>query len=198
VVLSREPGGLALFFGFPSHDHAVVAFLGCGMDRVGAHPQVASIARTPGAPPPAAAATPASVPAGNAVLQFNVGYSAPGSFQPLAAAHIWVTPEDPAATLAKGGYAPPPGGTALARIAAGCATPQDCNRVFYAMTGNAADSVRTDPAGHAQTKPIPPGRYYLVGVVPYQAKAMVWAQAINLQPGSNGVFLDQTNGAVVH
>lgn len=196
VVISREPGGITLFFGFPNHDHAVVAFLGCGMDRLGAHPTPPAgvvAANTVRAPGPAVPAAP--IPAGAAVISLTVGVMDSGVFQPFSGAKVWVTADDPAASLNRAGAAP--GSSAVARVAAGCGTPQNCNLTFYSMTGNAADTVRTDAGGHAQTKPIAPGRYYLVGVVPYQAKAMVWAQAVNLQPGANVVRLDQSNGQAV-
>ncbi len=33
IVISTDPDPIQLIFGFPSHDHAVVAFLGCTMQR---------------------------------------------------------------------------------------------------------------------------------------------------------------------
>jgi hypothetical protein len=203
VVLSRDPGAIpALFFGFAGRDHAVLAFFGCTLERPGGVRSAGPAGgpgpgRVAGSTQVARADTPAqTIPPGSAVLRLTVGVAAGGGLQPLSAAHLWLTPEEPAASLARQGY-PSIGGSALSTVAADCADVQTCNRVFYAMTGKAADSVRTDPAGYAQTKPLAPGRYYLVGVVPYQDKALVWAQAVDLKPGANALRLDQLNGQPV-
>jgi hypothetical protein len=119
------------------------------------------------------------------VLKFDVGAAAPGSFTPLSGLQIWVTREDPQIALG----APP-----ATRLAADCGDVQACAQDLKLMTAKALGSVRTDAQGHAQTPHIATGRYYLVGIFPYQGHAWVWDVPINLQPGENGVTLDQTNG----
>jgi hypothetical protein len=209
VVITHDPGAIpALIFGFPNRDHAVVAFFNCTMERVSAvrpaqpapnasasptpSPRVSPLAPT--APPLAPAAPPPSGPA-NAVLTFQVGITAPGSFTPLPGIQIWVTPENPEDALVRAGYVPA-GGSLADKFSADCRNVQNCTRDLQVMTAKALGSVRTDAAGHAQTPHIAAGRYYLFGIAPYQGKPLIWSQAVNLQAGSNSVKLDQTNGSL--
>jgi hypothetical protein len=188
VVLSRDPGAIpALVFAFPSADHAVVAGFNCAMDRLGARAAMRS------APPAPTAAAPPSGPA-NAVLKFNVGAATPGYFTPFAGIQIWVTFEEPTSALAKAGITPAADGPLVDWFKADCRIPGHCVRDWHAMTGRALGSVKTDSAGHAETPPIAAGRYYLVGVAPYQGGTLFWHLPVDVQPGSNTVTLDQTNG----
>jgi hypothetical protein len=65
------------------------------------------------------------------------------------------------------------------------------------MTAHALGSVKTDAAGHAQTPAIPAGRYYLIGVVPFEGKALLWHYGIELTPGSNLITLDDRTGSII-
>jgi len=126
------------------------------------------------------------------VLNFDIGAATPGQFTPFAGIQIWVTREDPEASLRRAGI--PQEGPLLTSLVADCHIPANCVRDWKAMTSTALGSIRTDAAGHAHTPSIPAGRYYLVGLAPYHGKALFWRQAVNLQAGSNSVMLDQTNG----
>src|SRR5439155_24001991 len=93
VMISRDPGAIpALSFGFPNRDHALVGGFNCSMERLGAKPQPSNASAVPVSPSssPAARSGPA-----NAVLNFDIGTAAPGTFTPLAGIQIWVTREDP-------------------------------------------------------------------------------------------------------
>jgi hypothetical protein len=190
VVITHDPGAIpALIFGFSNHDHAVVAFLNCTMERISAKPPAPS-AMT--APPPKTPAPPASA-ATNSVLKFQVGIATPGNFAPLADIQIWVTPENPEEALVRAGYGTAGGGSLGEKFTADCRNPNNCVRDLKTMTAKALGAVRTDASGHAQTPSIPAGRYYLIGVSAYQGKPLLWATPVNLQPGANTVTLDQTN-----
>ncbi|HEX3366234.1 hypothetical protein [Phenylobacterium sp.] len=194
VVLTRDPGAVpALIFGLPDHDHAVVAFFKCTMERLGAQPQGAQPqgARASAALPKGpTGGAPAAAPSGsaNAILRFNVGAAAPGAFTPFVGQQIWVTPEDPAAAL---------GGSPVVRLTTDCANVQACTSDLRLMTGKALGSVRTDAQGRAQTPPIAAGRYFLVGIFPYQGHVLLWNVAVDLRAGSNDVTLGPSNGRAV-
>jgi hypothetical protein len=198
VMISRDPGAMpALFFGFPDHDHAVVAAFNCTMERLGARPpSVASVGPGRGSPTSqsASASAPSSGPA-NSVLNFSVGAATLGSFTPFTGIRVWVTPTDPEASLMRAGFPQGPG-PLVRRLAADCHNPSNCVRDWKTMTSTALGSILTDAAGHARTPPIPAGHYYLVGVAPYQGKALFWRRPVNLQAGSNSVTLDPTNGSL--
>ncbi|HEY3697148.1 hypothetical protein [Phenylobacterium sp.] len=66
------------------------------------------------------------------------------------------------------------------------------------ITAKALGSIQTDDAGHAQTPPIASGRYYLVGVYPYQGRALLWDVPVTVQVGSNTVTLSQLNSRPIH
>lgn len=196
VMITHDPGAIpALIFGFSNHDHAVVAFFNCTMERISAKPpapsaSVAPTAKTPTQP----AAPPPSGPA-NSVLKFQVGVASAGNFTPLVDIQIWVMPENPEDALVRAGFIAAGGGSLGDKFSADCRIPNNCMRDLKTMTAKALGSVRTDAAGHAQTPSIPAGGYYLVGLAAYQGKPLLWAQPVNLRPGSNSVTLDQTNGS---
>jgi hypothetical protein len=191
VVITRDPGAIeALFFGFPNHDHAVVALFNCTMDRVGAKATLASSTPAPAATPGPGA--PASAGPANALLRLAVSLNA----APYAAAQIWVTPENPDNALLKAGFPAGPFGAA-ATLADNCRAAQTCAKGLTAMTAHALGSVKTDAAGHAQTPAIPAGRYYLIGVVPFEGKALLWHYGIELTPGSNLITLDDRTGSII-
>jgi hypothetical protein len=203
VVVSHDEGTIpALIFGLPNHDHAVVAFLNCTMDRVGARPAATASTATPSAspasvakPPVVLAAAPPSGPA-NAVLSFQVGASATGSFTPFPGIRIWVTPENPQDAMVKAGLVAA-GGSLSDKVLADCGDVVACTRDLKLMTAQALGSVLIDATGHAQTPTVPAGRYFLVGIAPYGGKLLFWSQSVNLQSGGNSVTLDQTNGSMV-
>ena len=208
VVVSHDPGAIpALIFGFPNHDHAVVAFLNCTMDRVGAKPVAAAI--SPAAKPPVASAFAAKAPAppaapvaappsgpADAVLNFQVGASASGGFTPFGEVHIWVTPENPQDAMVRAGLVAA-GGSISVKLAADCGDIAACTKDLQVMTAKALGSVLTDAAGHAQTPKVPAGRYFLVGFAPYDGKVLFWNRSVELQSGANSVTLDQTNGVAI-
>lgn len=200
VMLSRDPGAIEhLIFGFPNHDHAVVAFFQCSMRRLGADLQ------NGGTPGPAAAqnetgqrllplqAAPAPSGAANSVLKFMILEAGPGYSSPLAGAQFWLLAEDPAQVLAKpGGVAPP-----AQRITTDCQQAVTCKRDFQVLTAKAVATITTDATGKAQAGPLPAGRYYAVGLATYQGRRVFWLRGINLVAGVNGLTLDQTDGGAL-
>lgn len=192
VMLSRDAGAIpALIFNFPSHDQAIVAVFNCAMDRVGARAAVAS-AGAPSPRFPAAPAVPAPSGPANAVLAFNVGIASSVYVTPLAGAHFWVTPDDPARTLGGSGQA----STALRQLVADCRSASGCVNDFKATTTHSVAVVTSDAAGRAETRPLPAGYYYLIGYAPYQGKTVLWTRQVLLQAPRTTVTMDQTDGGV--
>ena len=195
VMVTRDPGAIPqLFFGFPNRDHAVVAVFGCTMERLGAKSapaQPASIqpASAKVAPPPAVSAQ------GDARLTFQIGTATPGRFAPMAGVRVWVTREDPENALVRAGI--PVRGDLVTEIDSDCHDITACTRDWKAMTVSALGFVTTDANGHAQTPVMKPGRYYLVGVAPYQGRHLFWHHAIDMRNAPAAVTLDQTNASMI-
>ncbi len=205
VVLSRDPGAIpALIFGFSTHDHALVAFFNCRMDRVGAKavaaspapskPGASSAAKSPVGSPVTVPATAGPATGGNSKIQLQVGISAPGSLTPLPGITLWVSPDNPADAMSRAKLLPP-GASLTNQLVADCANSAACNRDLQVMTAKALGSVITDAAGHALTPPVPAGRYYVMGMAAYNGKVIFWNQPVDVESGTVNVTLDQNNGA---
>ena len=205
VMVTRDPGAVpALFFGFPNHDHAVVAVFGCTMERLGARnapaargpaaPAQSAMRMASAAPPPAPQASP-QPGRGETRLNFLIGAAAPGRFAPLAGVKIWVTRMDPTEALMRANI--PVRGDLVTEIDSDCHNVAACMRDWKAMTGSALGFITSDAGGRAQTPVMTPGRYYLVGVAPYQGKHLFWHRPVEIRAGANAVTLDQTNASTI-
>ena len=185
ILISSDPGTVPLIFGFVDHDHAVVAFLGCTMQRL--------------VPGTKSAASPAS---GQAFLQLSVGAMLEGHFSPVpTGTAIWMTPQNPDENLVKAGFVPDPGRQPIDKLFAACqighgGTQESCNRGMQAMMVGALGVARTDAAGHIQTGALAPGRYYVVGIVPFQGHVLMWHLPVNLKSGANSLSLTPQNGSI--
>jgi hypothetical protein len=193
IVIPSDPQPLPLIFGFPNHDHAVVALLGCTMQRV-----------APGAEQAQASPAASKVPAGQAILDLNAGATVAGKFSPVpAGTPLWLTQQNPDASLVKAGFTPDAGGQPIEKLFAACkighgGTMEGCNRGMQAMLTGALGVARTDAAGHARTGAVTPGRYYLVGFVPYQGHSLMWHMPVDMRPGVNSLTLEPQNGSISH
>jgi hypothetical protein len=198
VMVTRDPGAVpALFFGFPNHDHAVVAIFGCAMERLGSRPAgpppaAAAMRMASAAPPPAQSG---SAGRGETRLNFSIGTAAPGRFAPLAGVKIWVTRQDPTLALMRAGI--PVRGDLVTEVDSDCHAIAACMRDWKAMTAGALGFITSDAKGHALTPVMTPGRYFLVGVAPYQGRHLFWHCPIEIRSGSNAVTLDQSNASVI-
>ena len=195
VMVTRDPGAVpALFFGFPNRDHAVVAVFGCTMERLGAKTAAAS---APAATRMASAAPPPTPqPSGSETrLNFLIGAVAPGRLVPLAGVKIWVTRMDPTMALMRAGI--PVRGDLVTEIDSDCHNLAACMRDWKAMTKGALGFITSDAGGRAITPVMTPGRYFLVGVAPYQGRHLFWHRPIEIRSGANAVTLDQSNAGMI-
>ena len=197
VIVIPTDSDLPLIFGLPNRDHAVVAFLGCRMEREGAK-STPAVARS--APAGAAAGS----EAGQGILKLKVGDMVDGRFSaPPAGTQIFVTPQDPDANLVKAGFTPGPGTPPIEKLFAACKVNQggnqaECSRGMQAMVAGALGAASTDPNGEAQTGALPVGRYYLVGFTPYKGHALMWHLPVDVKAGANAVNLSPQNGSISH
>lgn len=198
VIVIPTDSDLPLIFGLPDHDHLVVAFLGCRMERDGARPTLA-VAST--ASPPAVA----GLGAGQGVLDLKVGESLGDRFSAVpAGTQIWVTQRDPDNNLVEAGFPPEPGVQPIEKLFAACkvsgqgGNQEACKRGIRAMIGGALGVARTDPEGHARTGALPAGRYYVVGFVPYKGHSLMWHLPVDVKAGANALTLEPRNGSISH
>lgn len=200
IVISTDPDPIQLIFGFPSHDHAVVAFLGCTMQRLAVGAKAVQASAQTGLVAPGA---PTAAP-GQAILNLTVGATVSGKFSPVpAGTQVWLTTQNPDANLVKAGFAPDPGSQPIEKLFAACKVAQGgsqegCSRGMHAMLAGALGVARTDGAGHAQTGAVAPGRYYLVSFVPYQGHSLMWHMPVDMKAGANSVTLEPQNGSISH
>jgi hypothetical protein len=197
VIVIPTDSDLPLIFGLPDRDHAVVAFLGCRMEREGAK-STQVVARS--APAGAAAGS----AAGQGILKLKVGDMVDGRLSsPPAGTQIFVTSQDPDANLVKAGFTPAPGTPPVEKLFAACnighgGNQADCSRGLQAMIAGALGAVSTDPNGEGQTPAVPVGRYYLVGFTPYKGHSLLWHLPVDVKAGANTVTLSSQNGSISH
>lgn len=197
VIVIPTDSDMAMIFGLPDRDHAVVAFFGCRMERDGARPKqvAATIERSPAA---------SGSGAGLGVLRLRVGETLSDRFSAVpAGTQIWVTPQNPDNNLVKAGFVPESGVQPIEKLFAACRVTQggnqgDCNRGVQAMVNGALEVARTDSEGYAQFAALPAGRYYLVGFVPYKGSMLMWHLPLDLKSGANSMSLEPQNGSISH
>jgi hypothetical protein len=196
VIVIPTDSDLPLIFGLPDRDHAVVAFLGCRMEREGAK-------STQVAARPALAGATAGSNAGQGTLKLTVGDMVDGRLSsPPAGTRIFVTSQDPDANLVKAGFTAP-STPPVEKLFAACnighgGNQAECSRGLQAMIAGALGEVSTDPNGEAQTPAVPVGRYYLVGFTPYKGHSLLWHLPVDVKAGVNTVTLSSQNGSISH
>lgn len=197
VIVIPTDSDLPLIFGLPNHDHVVVAFFGCRMERDSAKPaKVAALTVPP--------ATASGSVAAKGILNLKVGEMLEDRFSAVpAGTQIWVTPQDPDSNLVKAGFVPDPGSRPIEKLFAACKVNQGgsqeaCNRGILAMVTGALSLHRTDSEGQVQTEALPVGRYYLVGFVPYKGHSLMWHLPVDVKAGANTVALGPQNGSISH
>lgn len=202
VIVIPSDGDLAFIFGMSNHDNAVAAVFGCTLSRTN------TAARTgPGTVAgagPGARSVPVPGAGGQAILNLTVGEMIDGRLSaPPAGTRLYLTNQNPDASLARAGFAPPAGADAMDGLFNACkigqgGTQERCNAGLTALTTGAIGAVDTDANGHAATGAVAPGRYYVVGFTPYKGHSLIWHLPVDLKPGANAVSLTPQNGSVSH
>jgi hypothetical protein len=160
-----------------------------------------------GAPPTAtgnsagskvATAAPAggSHPASGGVLMLTVG--ATSSTDKVAGRKLWVLKGDPQFTLIRAGLTSTPYGTVLQNWMRACQKrDQICATGMQALQGQSVGFATTDGGGHAQTPPLPAGRYWVLSDAKVDNKHLMWSQPVDVKGAEASVTLDQRNAMPV-
>jgi hypothetical protein len=119
----------------------------------------------------------------------------PGRFTPFAGVRIWVTRQDPEMALMQANI--PIRGDLVTEIDSDCRDLAACTRDFKAMAAGALGYITADTTGRARTPVMKPGRYFLVGVAPYQGKHLFWHRPVDVRTGANDLTLDQTSASII-
>jgi hypothetical protein len=194
AVLPQDPGSIGvLVFDVSAKDRIRADGLGCVMARPGAAPTAKAAPTSTSASREAVAA---GTPSG-AVLSLSVTSPLPGSTT-LAGRKLWVLKGDAQMALIKGGLQSTPDGTVLQNWMRACQsrTPA-CQQGAQALQAYSVGIATTDANGHAQTPPLPAGRYWVLADTKVDNRRMMWNEPVDLKVGANSLTLDQRNAMPV-
>lgn len=144
----------------------------------------------------AAAASAGSHSGSGGVLTLTVG--ATSSTDKIAGRKLWVLKGDPQFTLIKAGVTSSPYGTVLQNWMRACQKrDQICATGMQALQGQSVGFATTDASGHAQTPPLPAGRYWVLSDAKVDNKHLMWSQPVDVKGADAAVTLDQRNAMPV-
>ena len=183
---------------FSDPDHATVAGVGCGLRRAGAsggtHAGAATEKTTMATRE--AQGTGAGAVAGG-VLSLSILSSTAGSIN-VANRKIWVLKKEPRLALIQAGLPDTAYGNALQNWIRSCqAREPGCQQGALALKPYTVGVATTDADGHAQSQPLPAGRYWVFGDGKVDNRAMLWNQPVDVKAGPATVTLDQRNASPV-
>jgi hypothetical protein len=143
----------------------------------------------------APAASPANASAAG-VLSFSVG--TPSADNNVAGRKLWVLKEDAQVALIKGGVTNTPYGTVLQTWMRACAAHAPaCQQGALALKPYGVGMATTDASGHAQTPPLPLGRYWVLSDAKVANKHLMWNQPVDVGSSEKLVTLDERNAMPV-
>ncbi len=164
--------------------------------------RVAPTPAGPGASAPAKvtnAAQPPSAGAGSSaagVLTLSV--SATSSTDNVSGRKLWVLKADPQVALLKGGLTSTPDGTALQHWMRACQKrDQACASGAQALKPYSVGIATTDAEGHAQTPPLPAGRYWVLSDAKIDDRRLMWNQPVDVKGTEVSLTLDRRNATPV-
>ena len=143
--------------------------------------------------PPANTAAPVNAPA-NAVLEISSGF-APGT-DPLANHSLVLMKDRFDNVLRKLGGPIPANATPLqtwATYVTTCKPPADCKALNQSINGFSAGGVKLDANGKGNFPAVPPGVYYVMGMVAFENQPVYWDLRAELKPGANTLILSVQN-----
>ena len=164
--------------------------------------RVASTPAGPGGSAPAKvtnAAQPPSARSGSStggVLTLSVG--AASSTDNVSGRKLWVLKADPQVALIKGGLTSTPDGTVLQHWMRACQKrDQACATGAQALKPYSVGIATTDAKGHAQTPPLPAGRYWVLSDAKVDNKRLMWNQPVDVKGTEVSLTLDRRNATPV-
>ena len=182
---------------FSDPDHATVAGVGCGLRRPGANDGAhAGAAEKTAMATMEAQGTGAGAVAGG-VLSLSILSSTAGSIN-VANRKLWVLKKEPRLALIQAGVPDTAYGNALQNWIRSCqAREPRCQQGALALKPYTVGVATTDADGHAQSQPLPAGRYWVFGDGKVDNRAMLWNQPVDVKAGPATVTLDQRNASPV-
>jgi len=130
------------------------------------------------------------------VLVLAVG--ATSSTDKVAGRKLWVLKSDPNFALIKAGLTSTPYGTVLQNWMRACEKKdQACMTGMQALQPYSVGIATADAAGHAQTPPLPAGRYWVLSDARIDNKHVMWLQPVDVKGAESSVTLDKRNAMSV-
>jgi hypothetical protein len=145
-----------------------------------------------------AAAAPGAVPHSNTggVLTLSVG--AASSTDNVSGRKLWVLRADPQFALIRSGLTSTPDGTVLQNWMRACQKrEQACATGAQALKAYSVGIATTDGNGHAQTPPLPAGRYWVLSDAKVDNKRLMWNQPVDVKGADASLTLDPRNAMPV-
>jgi len=132
----------------------------------------------------------------NGVLTLSVGAPSPGNN--ITGRKLWVLKTDPQVALIKAGVVSTPDATILQNWMRACLKKdQLCAKGAQALQAYSVGIATTDANGHAQTPPLPAGRYWVLSDAKIDNRRMLWNQPVDVKGADTMLTLDQRNSMPV-
>lgn len=140
----------------------------------------------------------AANPSANPAATLTLSVAAASSKDNIAGRKLWVLKADPQFVLIKGGLTSTPYGTPLQNWMRACyQRTQVCDQGVVALKPFTVGIATTDSSGHAQTPPLPTGRYWVLSDAKIDDKHMMWNQPVDVKGAAASVTLDGRNAMPV-
>ena len=96
-----------------------------------------------------------------------------------------------------------PGRQPIDKLFAACKVGQggsqaSCSRGMQSMVGGLARRGAHRPGRSCPHASLAPGRYYVIGFVPYQGHSLLWHLPVDVKAGANPMSLEPQNGSISH
>jgi len=184
-------------FDFDGPDRVNWTGQNCTLVRVGTS---ASPAAASGEPRKMASAAPSTSAASQAdaggVLALSVSALSPQDH--VAGRKVWILRADPQFVLIKAGLTQTPYGTVLQNWMRACQKKeQTCITGMQALQPYSAGFATADSAGHAQTPPLPAGRYWVLSDAKVDSRHLMWHQPVDVKGADAQMTLDGRNAMSV-
>lgn len=134
---------------------------------------------------------------GGGVLSLAILSGSPGSIN-VANRKLWVLNKEPRLALVAAGLPETADANALQNWIRACqARAPACQQGALALKPYTLGVATTDASGHAQSPPLPAGRYWVFADGKVDNRAMLWNQRVDVKAGPASITLDQHNATPV-
>jgi len=170
----------------------------CVLVRAGGAASARTAMAQPGSAGPEGAANVAGAGAGaGGVLSLSIVGNAAGSIN-VANRKLWVLKKEPRQALIAAGLPDNANGNALQNWIRACQTrAPSCQQGGMALKPYLLGIATTDANGHAQSPPLPSGRYWVFGDGRIDNRPMLWNQVVDVRGGPASLTLDERNATPV-